>query len=152
MKHGRTIMTNILFVLIIVGSGCNGANIDNENNEQNIKNVTSESKNMSVSNQVKQLFMKQKEVSDVKVVNFDKDLFIAAEIKQMERFRIKEIENKLKKLAEDHFPNYHVTLSTDKKILLELNELEKQVNETNISKKKLEKELNRIKSLSEELT
>ncbi|KKI90616.1 hypothetical protein WQ54_20365 [Bacillus sp. SA1-12] len=152
MKHGRTIITQILLVLIIVGSGCNGAAIDNEKNEQNIRKVTSESKNMSVSNQVIQLLMKQKEVSDVKVINSDKELFIAAQIKQMDRFRIKEIEKKLKKLAEDHFPNHHVTLSTDKKILLELSELEKQVNKTNISKKKLKKELNRIKSLSEELT
>ncbi|MBZ5751050.1 YhcN/YlaJ family sporulation lipoprotein [Metabacillus litoralis] len=128
-------------------------NANNEKNSINITNVSSQNtKNLNMTDQVKQLLNKQKEVSDVKVVNSDKELFIAAEIKHMDRFRIKEIEKKLKKLTEDNYPNHNVTLSTDMKIFLELDELEKKVNEKNMSKKKIEKELKRIKSLSEEQT
>ncbi|WP_251525919.1 YhcN/YlaJ family sporulation lipoprotein [Metabacillus litoralis] len=137
----------------MVTSGCNMTNANNEKNSINITNVSSQNtKNLNMTDQVKQLLNKQKEVSDVKVVNSDKELFIAAEIKHMDRFRIKEIEKKLKKLTEDNYPNHNVTLSTDMKIFLELDELEKKVNEKNMSKKKIEKELKRIKSLSEEQT
>jgi hypothetical protein len=137
----------------MVTSGCNMTNANNEKNSINITNVSSQNtKNLNMTDQVEQLLNKQKQVSDVKVVNSDKELFIAAEIKHMDRFRIKEIEKKLKKLTEDNYPNHNVTLSTDMKIFLELDELEKKVNEKNMSKKKIEKELKRIKSLSEEQT
>ncbi len=137
----------------MITSGCNMTNANNEKNSINITNVSSQNtKNLNMTDQVKQLLDKQKEVSNVKVVNSDKELFIAAEIKQMDRLRIKEIEKRLKKLTEDKYPNHNVTLSTDKKIFLELDKLEQEVNDTNISKKHLEKELKRIKNLSEEQT
>jgi hypothetical protein len=137
----------------MIGAGCNMANTKNEKEDLNISKVTSkEIINQSTSDQVKQLLNKQKEVSNAKAVNLENELLIDVEINQMDRFRIKEIEKKLKKITEEKFPNHKVTLSTDKKIFLELDELEKQVNQQNISKKKLEKELKRIKSLSEEQT
>lgn len=152
MKHGRTIITHILLVLMI-GSGCNNANSNNESKELNITKVTSEERqNLSITNQVKQLLMKQKEVSNVKAVNSDKELLIAVEINQMDRFRLKEIEKRLIKITEDNYPNHKVTLTIDQKIFLELEKLEKQITDTNMSKKKLEKEIKRIKSLSEEIT
>ena len=150
MKH-RIIMILYIVIILMISSGCNMTNTNNEKNNLNITNVSSQdTKNLSMTDQVKQLLNKQKEVDNVKVVNSDKELFIAAEIKQMDRFRIKEIEKQLKKLTEDNYPNHNVTLSTDMKIFLELDELEKKVNEKNMSKKKIEKELKRIKSLSEE--
>jgi preprotein translocase subunit SecF len=152
MKHGKILILYTLLIVLIV-SGCNMANTNNEKEDLNISKVTSkETINQSTSNQVKELLKKEKEVSDVKAVNLEKELLIDVEIKQMDRFQLEEIEKRLKKITEEKYPNHKVTLSTDKKIFLELDELEKQVIEKNMSKKKLEKELKRIKSLSEEQT
>jgi hypothetical protein len=137
----------------MMATGCNMANNSKEENNLTIKNVSNEDMNhVNMTSEIEKLLMKEKEVSDVKVFDTDNEIFIAAEIKQMDRFRIKEIEKKLNNLLDDKYSNHNVTLSTDKKMFLELEKLEQKSKNTNMSNKELEKEIKRIKSLSEELT
>ncbi|WP_196305251.1 YhcN/YlaJ family sporulation lipoprotein [Metabacillus sediminilitoris] len=152
MKH-RNISVLHIVIILMIATGCNMANNNNEKNNLNIKNVSHLDMNhVNMESEIEKLLDKEKEVSDVKVFDTDKEIFIAAEIKQMDRFRIKEIEKKLNNLIKDKYPNHNVTLSTDKKIFLELDKLEQKAKNTNMNNKDLEKEIKRIKSLSEELT
>lgn len=152
MKHRKIYVLHIVIILMMA-TGCNMANNNKEENNLTIKNVSNQDMNhVNMTSEIEKLLMKEKEVSDVKVFDTDNEIFIAAEIKQMDRFRIKEIEKKLNKILNDKYSNHNVTLSTDKKMFLELEKLEQKSRNTNMSNKELEKEIKRIKSLSEELT
>lgn len=138
----------------MIGTGCNNsANNDKESSELETTNVSyKETTNVNVSEQIKQLLMKQKEVNNAIVVPYESELFIATEINQMDRFQLKEIEQRLTQMIEEEYPNQKVFLSVDKKIYLEIEKLEKQVNGSNMNKKKIKNELNKLKNLSKELT
>ncbi|MGM7722119.1 YhcN/YlaJ family sporulation lipoprotein [Metabacillus sp. Hm71] len=114
--------------------------------------IISKSIDQSIANQAKEKVIKEEEISDVKAVNTDKELLIAVEVNHMDRFRLKEIEKNLNQKTEKQFPNHEVTISIDSKIFLEIEKLENKMKKNNLGKKKLEKVLKRIKSLSEELT
>lgn len=151
MKHGIIVITYFM-IFMMIGSGCNTVN-NNEKGNTNITNVSyQQSKDLNTSAQVEKLLKNEKEVKNAKAVNTDKKILIAVEINQMERFRLEDIEKRLIKMIEDEYPNHDVDLSTDKKIFLELEKLKKKITEKDMNEKKIDKELKRIKSLSEELT
>lgn len=125
MKHINIIILSIGIISIIL-TGCT----NNLNNEKkiNVTKVTSKEtlNDQSISNHVKELLVKEKEVRDVKAVNTDKEIIVDAAINHMDRFQLKDIEKRLTKMVEKENPNHKVTLSTDKKIFLELEKLEKE--------------------------
>ncbi|HZH62941.1 MAG TPA: YhcN/YlaJ family sporulation lipoprotein [Metabacillus sp.] len=150
----RIITISCIIIIMMIASGCNTVNNSNKNNKTNITNVSyQQKKDVNTSADVEKLLMDEKEVHNAIAVSTDKKILIAVVINQMERFRIEEIEKRLKKMIEDEYPKHDVDLSTDKKIFLELEKLKRKINEQeDMSEKKIKKELKRIKSLSEELT
>jgi len=104
------------------------------------------------SNRAKEMLSKHDEITNVKAVNSSGKLIIAIEIKHMKRFQLKQIEDDLKKEMKKEFDDHKVELSSDKKIVLELEDLEKKIKDGSISKKKLNKEVDRIIKLSHEQT
>lgn len=149
----RIIIFSCIMIIMMVVSGCNNTNNTSEHNKTNITNISYEQKkDVNTSADVENLLMEEKEVHKAIAVSTDKKILIAVEINQMERFRLEDIEKRLKKRIEDQYPKHDVDLSTDKKIFLELEKLKTKMNENNLSKKKIKEELKRIKSLSEELT
>lgn len=150
MKHvSILIISTVLFM-----SGCTEETEREQNKENN--NITEISTktlfSQNVSNVSKRLLIKESEVSDVKAVNSDNEIIIDAQIKQMDRFQLENIEKRLKKLVEEKHPNYKVILSTDQKIFLELDELEQKIINSKLSDKELKEELKKIKNLSKEQT
>jgi Sporulation lipoprotein YhcN/YlaJ (Spore_YhcN_YlaJ) len=145
----------LLLTSIGLISGCAGNQnqfADNNDDANIVKVHTSKSIDQSIANQAKEKVIKEEEILGVKAVNTDKELLIAVEVNHMDRFRLKEIEKKINQKTEKQFPNHEVTISTDSKIFLELEKLENKMKKNKLDNKKLEKELKRIKSLSEELT
>jgi len=100
------------------------------------------------SNQAKELLSNHEEVTGVRAVNHDKELLVAVDVAHHERFGLDNIEKKLRKKTKKNFSNLNVTLSTDQKILLELEQLEKAIQEKNISNKELQKRIEKLKKLS----
>jgi hypothetical protein len=99
----------------------------------------------SISNKVKNKLIKRDDVTGVRGVNTDKKLFIALKITQFDRLHLKKIEKEVKDKLKKDYPDMEHEVSTDKKIYLELDELEKKLQEETLSKKKLKKEMKRIK-------
>lgn len=104
------------------------------------------------SNQAKQFLSQFPEVSQVRAVNAGGDLFVAVNVRQRDRFSLDDIESDLRKKVIEQQPNMHVTLSTDKKFIIELEKLEKKIDKQEIKKEKLQKKIEKLKELSKEET
>ncbi|WP_159431566.1 YhcN/YlaJ family sporulation lipoprotein [Ornithinibacillus halophilus] len=104
----------------------------------------------TAANRAKEILSKNDSVTAVQAVNTSNKMLITIEIPHHERFLLEKKRKELQKKMEKEFPDYKVELSTDKKIILELEDLEKKLREDNISNKKLEKELKHIIKLSKD--
>ncbi|MFB5089340.1 YhcN/YlaJ family sporulation lipoprotein [Psychrobacillus sp. PGGUH221] len=144
-----------LLILMVIGlcSGCNGnqdqfadANEDLKVSEVNISKPISQ----SVANQAKENTITEEEISNVKAVNTDKELLVAIKVKQFDRFQLKKIEKNVKTDLEKMYPDYKILVSTDQKMYFEIDKLEQKLQKNNLSMKKLEKDIKKIKSLMKE--
>lgn len=103
-------------------------------------------------NQAKQMISDRDNVKSVRAVNYDHQLLIGVQLNHHDRIDMDDIEQKLQKDINKKFSDYKVTLSTDEKIHLEVEKLEKALQERQLSKKELKEKMNKIKSLSNEKT
>ncbi|QOR67639.1 hypothetical protein IM538_05720 [Cytobacillus suaedae] len=92
------------------------------------------------------------EVTEVIAVNKDKKLLLAFRVKQFEKFRLDQIEKKVKKELKNDFKDYDITVSSDLKIYLETTKIKNDVYSKKIDESKVEKEMERVIKLSEEQT
>ncbi|MFG6118630.1 YhcN/YlaJ family sporulation lipoprotein [Thalassobacillus sp. B23F22_16] len=147
----KKIMTGILMLAYLLGCQAGGNEETQEMNEP-MQMANNNKLNQAVSEQADRSLRNKNNLTDVQVVNDDKQLLIAAQIPHNERLHMKRIEKDLTKQAEEKFPKYQVTLSLDKKIHLEVMKLKKKMAEGTIDRKKLSKELDRLIKLSKEKT
>ncbi len=123
------------------------------NDGVNFTNISTKgSLDQSISNNAKQSLSQHKEITTINAVNTDKKLVIAIEVHHNERFRLAKFRKKMHKKMEKVFPDQKIELSTDKKIVIETNQLEKKIRQGNISKKKLKKEVKHLIKLMNEQT
>jgi Sporulation lipoprotein YhcN/YlaJ (Spore_YhcN_YlaJ) len=157
MKDNKTKLKIFLLLLTVIGlgSGCNENQnqLGDNNKDLSTSQVhTSKPINQSVANQAKEKVITEKEISDVKAVNTDKELLVAIKVNQFARFRLKRAEKKVKSDLEKAYPNHKILVSTDSKMYLELDQLEQKLQKDNTNMKNLKKDFNKIKSLMKEET
>jgi hypothetical protein len=93
------------------------------------------------------------EVYDVAVVKGQKDTLVVYKVKHMERFKMKKIEQDINKMLEKKYPKENFTVSSDYKIFLEAVRLNERIKANkNYSKKKAEKRLQQIITMTKEMT
>ncbi|AUJ26865.1 hypothetical protein [Virgibacillus dokdonensis] len=154
--HVFKFLTIVVLSLLIVG--CNTANTleTSKENEKDEVNITKISRNQPIdqtpSNQAKDLLRQNSEINAIHAVNTDKQLLATVEVKHMQRFKLQNIKKKLTKKLQKNFPDLKVELSADKKIMMELGKLEKNLNKKQYSKKEVQKEVQRIIDFSKEQT
>lgn len=138
MKHRY----RLIFIIILMITGCNvggqgedvrplfmGANKIIDQTEADI---------------AKQLILSMDEVVEVKGVNIEENIYIVAKVKQFDRFFLERIRALAHKKVKKRFPDANVHVSTDKKVFLELEKLEKKINNNDIDKKAIDKDIKRI--------
>ncbi|MFS0882051.1 MULTISPECIES: YhcN/YlaJ family sporulation lipoprotein [Bacillaceae] len=157
MKDKITKIKIFLSILAVIGfgTGCNDNQnqLDEDNNHLGISQVhTSKPIGQSVANRAKEKIITKEEISDVKAVNTDKELFVAIKVDNFDRFRLKKIEKSVKSDLEKMYPNHEIIVSTDKKMFWELEQLEQKLQKGNTDKKSLKKDFNKIKNLMKEQT
>lgn len=108
--------------------------------------------NQDQSNRAKNILSKNDNVTHVYAVNTKDTLVIAIKVRHMKRLRLQKIKQELTKKMKKEFPKMDVQLSTDEKIVIELEKLEKKLETTSISKKELKNRLQSIIDLSKEET
>src|SRR5690625_7951889 len=146
----------ISILLLFVGCGKNRPNMDSTSNPNidiqftNVK--TTESLAQENANTAKRTLIQHDHINTVKAVNSEKDLVIAFEIDHLKRFNLEKIRKKIQKEMDEKFPDLNVIVSTDQKIVLELDRLEEKIFSDSISKKELNKKLKKIVKLDKEQT
>lgn len=135
---------NLLF-LILLSLLISGCNIGGQQEE--VKPLFIGEKNdlnQNTADEAKQIVLSMKEVIEVKGVNVKENIYIATKVTHFNRLFLdrirKDAHDKLKK----RFPDAKIHVSTDKKVFLELEELEKKLYKNKVEEEKLEKEINRI--------
>lgn len=117
-----------------------------------VKLASDEKIDQQPSNNAKELLSNYEEISGVRAVNHNNQLVVAVDVDHDDRFNLDNIERDVSKKIKRDFSNMKVTISTDQKILLELEDLENALQKNNISEKELKKRLQEIKKLSKEQT
>ncbi|MDR4889558.1 YhcN/YlaJ family sporulation lipoprotein [Fredinandcohnia sp. QZ13] len=142
-----------VFIFLVFGllTGCK-ENIDSVKNQSTsiTKISAKKSTNQTTANHAKELVIKRDDVTGVRGVNTDKELLIAITVPQIDRFQLKTIEKNVKEELKKKYPDYKIEVSTDQKIFLELDILERKIEEGKTGKKELKKEFGNIKRLMKE--
>lgn len=145
---GIFILTLFFFTL-----GCNTNRQSQEekiDEPSQIQLSTQEDNKQLIANHLEEELLAHKEVTNIIVVNDDKNIVVGVEVYHNDRFKLKDIEKKIKEEVERTYPEHKVTVSIDKKIVMELEKLDKKLMDENIEKEKIKKDIEKIISLSED--
>ncbi|MDY0406045.1 hypothetical protein P5G51_012165 [Virgibacillus sp. 179-BFC.A HS] len=150
MKYMRLLPILLILVTIL---GCQfEKNRSSNTNEHGATNTAMESIDQSSATKAKHLLQKDSRITSVQAVNDSKNLVVAVEVPHMQRFKLDATKKKLNKKMKKQFPDKQLTFSTDKKIYMELEQLSKQIQSQQLTKKSVEKRLKHIIGLSKEQT
>lgn len=140
----------IIFMLVGCNTNMNQTN-NNDNNDIELSKIsTNQVTDQHASNQAKEILDNYQDITKVRAANTSKILLVAIEIEHNKRFSLDETEQALKKKINKKFPDMDVVFSTDQKIILELEQLEKDIKANKISNKTLNKRIKHLVSLSKE--
>ncbi|ENQ3105906.1 YhcN/YlaJ family sporulation lipoprotein [Bacillus cereus] len=152
------IITLLFLLSLNFLSGCNSPldkKVKKEANEKEehkatkedtkLKQVSMESVDQSIANQAKDKIFNMEEIIDVKAVNLDNELYVAAKPEHHERFQLKKLKKKMKQTLEKKYPNSKIYVSTDKKIFMLLDKLETKIKNKKADKKEIKKQLKVVK-------
>lgn len=145
--------STIFLFFIVLLCGCSNTTSSDKPNDSGVSiTQTSTNYQQEASQQAKRLIANEHEINEIFAVNNDKLLVIGVDPKQHDRLQLKELRKTFKEILESNGIKQDIELSTDQKIILELRKLEEQLDNGALSKKQLNKELERIQKLSKEQT
>ncbi|PEA52812.1 hypothetical protein CON64_21810 [Bacillus pseudomycoides] len=152
------IITSLFLLFFSFLSGCNSPldkKVKKEANEKEehkttktetqLKNVSMETVDQSIATQAKDKIFNMEEMIDVKAVNFDNELYVAAKPEHHERFQLKKLKKETKQTLEKTYPNLKIYVSMDKKIFMLLDKLETKIKNKEADKKEIKKQLKVVK-------
>ena len=149
------IFLSITSILLAAGCSSNEKKMNQESNLPITKTSTTQTNsdiNQDISQDAIQLVLAMPEVTNANAINTDEELLLVFDIKHIKQFYLKKIEQKVKKKLQERFPKYTITVSSDLKISLETKKLKEKLKKNDFDKKKLKKEIDKIKELSKEQT
>lgn len=144
----------LVMVLVLLLAACNNNSTTDPSQGDDGMDITKLS-NESItsqkpSNQAKDILRKHEEITVIKAINTREKLLIAIEIEHHERFTLAQLRDEYTKEMKDKFKDMKIELSTDKKISIELEKLEQQINEGSLSNKQLEKKVDKLIKLAKD--
>ncbi|MDY0408035.1 hypothetical protein ACFFIS_12240 [Virgibacillus soli] len=146
----------IFVVIAILLLGCQSVsdNAVNEDQSRQFTNIANPTKHGQQDTEFVINYVKQHaDVTSVKAANGKKDIIVAIRVPHAKRFDLvgirKDLKNKIKNQLHD---DKNVVISTDEKIYLEVSDLQDKMNNNELTKKQIEKEVKRIIALSKEQT
>jgi len=143
----------LIILCLFLGACTNLSSPDQAIDDNNYTVIqTSSSYNQDAANKVKKYLDRNEDFNEAYAVNTDSKLIVAVVPKQMDRFQLKELRKTLENNLKDEIHPLKLELSTDKKIALEIEKIEEKLLAKQLTKKELNKELERIIKLSKEQT
>lgn len=102
--------------------------------------------------QAKKLMRQYDEITNVYAINTSKKILVAIEINQMDRLKMTKLRKRTSAKLKKQFPNFKTELSTDKKLIIEIEKLENKTKHNHITNQKLKKEIKHLIELTKEKT
>jgi hypothetical protein len=148
-------LITVLFALLFSSfTGCDNSPLDKKKKEKEEAKRTEKKRypkltktsmeslfNQSISQGAKKRALTMDEIIKSTAVNSNLDLYIAVTPEHHERFGLKPLRKKLQKQLSDEHPTFDVRVSTDKKIFMLLEKLERKIKEKKVSKDEINKQL-----------
>jgi hypothetical protein len=145
------IITGLIFAL----AGCSTDKTQQAESPDQIeltKINTNQTVDQRPANTAKNILANYDDITAVKAANTSETLLIAIEIKHSRRFSLQKTEKALQKKMKKEFPDMDVVFSTDKKINMELEQIEQDMKANKLSGQTLKKRIEHLISLSKEET
>ena len=140
----------IYFLIVFSLIGCQANN--HALKEPSFTKISTTNHDQHLSNQIKEYLASDKDVTMINAVNAGNDVIVTIDIPHMKRFRLATIRKKLEKDIKKEFNLDKVEVSTDQKIIIELDKLENRIERGEMTEDEIKKEVNRIIKLSKEET
>lgn len=148
MKMKKLIILSSLIILF-------GCSFDKENHSPpgDITNIsTRDSFSQKKADHAIQFLLNDDRVTHAYAVNSKNKMIVAVEVPHLKRLRLQKIKQQLTDKLKKEFPDLDLSLSTDKKIVIELKKLQNKINSGTLSKKEIQKKMQTIIDLSKEET
>ncbi|OEH91660.1 YhcN/YlaJ family sporulation lipoprotein [Bacillus solimangrovi] len=140
-----------LLLMLLIFSGCQqGAQQSTEKHNAPLQVNVEQNKwtnEMKTIQAVRDIVLPMKQVLKMKTVAYEKDIIVVLELKHLYTFRSERIIKQAKEKIKKEFPKKKVKVTTDHKIYIELEKLQKKMEDNQISEKELKKELKNVKKL-----
>ncbi|GGJ97845.1 hypothetical protein GCM10007063_20250 [Lentibacillus kapialis] len=151
MKSLSTLLSLMALIFLI---SCSPDNDTSQNDRGvNFSKISSSSSiDQTAANQAKENISNYNPVTAVNAVNTEKKIIIAFEIEHNKRFQLANISKKMQKDMEKQFSGHKVEVSTDKRLVFDIGNLEEKIARDEISSKKLKKEVDRLIKLMKDNT
>ncbi|GEN30600.1 hypothetical protein HNQ35_001475 [Cerasibacillus quisquiliarum] len=143
--------SSIFYFLIIFSLiGCQTNN--HTLKEPSFTKISTTDHDQHLSNQIKEYLASDKNLSMINAVNAGKDVIVTIDIPHIKRFKLATIRKKLEKDIKEEFNLNNVRVSTDQKIIIELDKLENRIERSEMTAEEIKSEVDRIIKLSKEET
>lgn len=145
----------VFFILLTLFTSChNEAPKTKQNDDSPFEQTTKTSLNIdqSIATNAKEIVKQNEEVIQVEAINSIHALVIGFKVNYIDRFRLKKIRQQIEKEIRRAYPTIDTVVSTDKKILIELEKINKRVDEQSISTNDLQRRVREIVRLSRDET
>ncbi|MGG0185346.1 YhcN/YlaJ family sporulation lipoprotein [Bacillus rhizoplanae] len=116
-----------------------------DKNNTKLTKINMESIDQSIANEAKNKILGMEEIVDVKAVNLNNELYVAAKPEHHERFQLDKLKKEMKQTLKKMYPNLKIYVSVDKKILMLLDNLETKIKNKEVDKEEVKKQLKIVK-------
>ncbi|WP_257347148.1 YhcN/YlaJ family sporulation lipoprotein [Pseudalkalibacillus decolorationis] len=139
-----TLMVTIMLTVIVLVSACDNKNDSNE--QKGMETKITHTNDPTILKSIDDL----KGVEDIRMVRSRNKLLVAIKITNFDRFQLEEITGKVKKKLKKQHPDKEVTVSSDKKIFLELDRLDNRIKSEQLGEDQINKEVEKLIKLSKD--
>lgn len=102
------------------------------------------------SNTIEKEIQEMNGIEDIRVIHSKDKLLVAIKVTTVDRFRLEEIQKKVKKKMDSEYPEMDITVSPDKKIFMKINELENKHAKNQLSEREIHKKVVTLIKLSKD--
>lgn len=148
-----------IVICLLIFSGCQEeprTTPDNRGNQSLDVDLTKLSTQSSIdqtyANEAKDYLKNIEDITAIQAVNTNDQMMITIEIDYLKRFELETKRKELVKQLKETFPHLEVFVSTDQKIILELEQVEQALQQNQLSKTELEKKIKELMDLAKEET
>lgn len=144
MKRIALLLFSAAFLLLATGCG-------NDKTKADLRNSAAGQPNQEMSIKVKKKLASYKEISTVHAINNKERIFVAFDVTHRNSLKIESIEEKARKDLKKMFPKKEIEISTDGKLVTEVEQVENRLHKRS-DKLKIDEEIDRLTKLSRKKT